>query len=359
MNIPKSDKRYSDRTENAAVISYTKNGKQLSERLCRAMAGEETCFKPYAFGIDFKDTEVLLNSLFKENTLLVFISAAGIAVRQLAPFLQSKVSDPAVLCIDEKGLHVISLLSGHLGGANAWCRRIAAVIGAEPVITTATDLNDIFAVDLFARENDLLIGDFSMIREVSSRLLRKEIVGFVSELPIRGVMPDGLAAGTLSVPHCGIRIIGGFSPEDRLFDIECRLYAKNLWIGIGCRKGKQKSQLDAFIMRVLEKYRIPKGRIAGLASVDLKKEEPGLLELADSWGLCYVTFSPEELNRVPGSFNGSAFVKKTTGTDAVAERSALCAAGGKTDAKLLVSRTASEGMTVAIAAGIPVCRFDS
>ena len=99
----------------------------------------------------------LTETLFSSSGLLIFIGAAGIAVRAIAPFLKEKDRDPAVLVMDEHAVHVVSLLSGHLGGGNDWCRQVALLTGAEPVITTATDLNGVFAVDLFARITGFLL----------------------------------------------------------------------------------------------------------------------------------------------------------------------------------------------------------
>ena len=122
----------------------------------------------------------------------MFIGAAGIVVRSIAPFLTDKVNDPAILVMDEKGKFVIPILSGHLGGANAYAEQLARKIGAVPVITTATDCNQCFAVDLFAQKNGLWIADWHKIKEISSRILEKEPVGWISEYDVEGVFPMGL-----------------------------------------------------------------------------------------------------------------------------------------------------------------------
>ena len=357
------------------IISYTRVGKCLAGTILQALSGDaglsedaalsgdagfsedaalsgdgELIVRRYAYGEDFTDTHALLEANFRDAELVIFICAAGIAVRQCAPFLKSKAEDPAVLVIDERGLHVISLLSGHLGGGNAWCRRIAALIHADPVITTATDLEQVFAVDLFAKDNDLWIEDLSMIREVSARILKGEPVGLLSDTAIEGSLPEGLVPvqpGTDSkaLPACGIRIITAL-PEAPAFTRECRLHAKNLWAGCGCRKGVSKERLAGFLQDLLAQHRIPSERLRGFSSIDLKKGEAGLSELAAKAGLPLEFWSAEELNRVSGSRNASAFVKEITGTDAVAERSALLSSGGK----LLIPKTARDGMTFALAA---------
>ena len=143
----------------AAVISFTEKGGRWNREITGRLRAEEVDSTGYGFykyageGLTpFSHVKDLTEGLFASSDLLLFIGATGIALRAVAPFFRGKAKDPAVLVMDECGIHVISLLSGHLGGANEWCRRIALLTGAEPVITTATDLNGVFAVDVFARE---------------------------------------------------------------------------------------------------------------------------------------------------------------------------------------------------------------
>ena len=347
----KTTKTAENKPVSILIISYTKAGQSLAGKIREALSGDAgLSVRRYAYGEAFTDTHALLEAEFQKAGLVIFICAAGIAVRQCVPFLKSKAEDPAVLVIDERGLHVISLLSGHLGGGNAWCRRIAALIHADPVITTATDLEQAFAVDLFAKENDLWIEDLSMIREVSARILRGEPVGLLSDTAVEGSLPEGLVpvrpgSDSKTLPACGIRIITAL-PGEPVFAQECRLHAKNLWAGCGCRKGVEKERLAGFLQDLLAQHRIPSERLRGLSSIDLKKDEPGLSELAEDAGLPLEFWSAEELNRVSGSQSASAFVKEITGTDAVAERSALLSSGGR----LLIPKTAHDSMTFAFAA---------
>ena len=114
---------------------------------------------------------------FSEKNAMIFIGAAGIAVRAAAPWIRDKFADPPVIVIDETARFVIPLLSGHVGGANELACELAAFLGAVPVITTATDRNGLFAVDLFAAGNGLVLTDRKMAREISARILEGKTVG--------------------------------------------------------------------------------------------------------------------------------------------------------------------------------------
>lgn len=377
----------------AAVISFTAKGAAKNRDLTALLQKQISCtgYSFYKYTLEgqtaFRNVGSLTETLFSSCELLIFIGAAGIAVRAIAPFIREKDQDPAVLVMDEHALHVISLLSGHLGGANDWCRQLALLTGAEPVITTATDLNNVFAVDLFARDNCLFIENRDGIKEVSGRLLHGEKVGFYSELPWEGRLPellvpcekggDGLlrpqrgeenggqpecrgensgqpqcSIENNGLPECGIVISA--RPHAVHFPVTCRLALQDLTVGIGCRKGVAGAEISAFLEAVFQKYGLDKRRIARFASIRLKEKEPGILELAFAERLPFVTFTAQELEAVPGTFAASGFVRKTVGVDNVCERAAVLGSGG---GKLLVPKQAAGGITIAVAQRIPDIRF--
>ena len=136
---------------------------------------------------------------------IVFIGAAGIAVRMIAPLVKAKDTDPAVLVIDEKGRFVIPILSGHIGGANALAMRLATLLHATPVITTATDVNGVFAVDVWATQNGCAIPDTQHIKAVSAALLVGQSVGVQSYFGICGTLPMGVLAD-ISKNHLSARL---------------------------------------------------------------------------------------------------------------------------------------------------------
>lgn len=271
---------------------------------------------------------------------LVFCCAAGIAVRAIAPWVRSKKTDPAVLVVDETGKFVISLLSGHIGGANELTSRLAAGLGATPVITTATDLNGLFAVDVFAEKNHLYIESMPLAKEVSAALLAGENVGFCSDLPVRGALPPELTAGQTRLGIC-VTADAAKAPYAQTLRLIPRRYAA----GLGCRRGKDPGEMARFFSEQMALCGVSPRQLRCLASVDLKKDEPCLLRLAESLGLPFVTYSAQELCALPGEFSGSDFVKGVTGVDCVSERAALLAAGGR----IVRKKTAGEGMTFALA----------
>ena len=340
------------------IISYTTAGAQLQERIAAVVKEispecETVSFAYKTAERTFTKTEEILDRYFDTVQLIVFISATGIAVRKIAPYLKSKTTDPAVLCMDEAGRFVIPLVSGHLGGANDWAKKIAEQIGAVAVITTATDVEKVFAVDLFAKKNGLRIADSNMIKEVSARLLAGETVGICSAYEIGGKVPEGLIycniEDRVSVdarPECGITITENANLPKQ-FEIECRLFPKNLVLGIGCRKGISAEKLECFVKETMAQNGLDLRSVRAVASIDLKKEEAGICALASKLDVPFLVFPAEELQACSGDFTASAFVAEQVGVDNVCERSAVCAAGA--GAKLLLKKTASEGMTLAAA----------
>lgn len=292
---------------------------------------------------------------FEDRDGLIFVGAAGIAVRAVAPFLKGKDRDPAVVVVDEQGRFAISLLSGHLGGANDLALRVAEITGAQPVVTTATDLRGKFAVDVFARDHGLQISDLKLAKEISADILEEKKVGFYSDFPVDGSLPDGLVRGE----PCGRAVwvtdknhpepdsfISLFQPDPSMI---LRLIPRNLCLGIGCRRGTETEKIRRTVQGFLELNNLEIRSVGSIASIDLKKNEEGLNAFASQLQVPFQTFSPEELLRIAGEFTASEFVKKTTGVENVCERAAAAAAGGSGKA-LKAKKYSSDGVTVAAAA---------
>lgn len=174
-----------------AILSFTATGKQLGERLCRLLTaqGHQVAASSTKAGADLHSWTA---AWFTDADGLIYIGAAAIAVRAIAPHLKSKTTDPAVLCVDELGRFVIPLLSGHIGGANSLARQIGALLGATAVITTATDLHGLFAVDTWAKSQGLALRNAEAIKRVSGKLLDGETIRVFSEFPVAGALPAGL-----------------------------------------------------------------------------------------------------------------------------------------------------------------------
>ncbi|MCC8028808.1 MAG: cobalamin biosynthesis protein [Lachnospiraceae bacterium] len=262
--------------------------------------------------------------IFPNSAAVIFICAAGIAVRSIAPFLRYKTEDPAVLAADECGKHIISLLSGHLGGGNDLTSRLAEKLNADPVITTASDVGGKLAIDQWAQKNGLFITDLCAAKRIASRIVNRETVPFYCEGPIRGEIPPELK---LVQDRTGGSVVVSVRNAAENYSDEQTLYLvpRAVILGIGCKKGKPYSEIYDFVSELLKKNRISRKSICVLASVDLKAAEPALLQLADELDVPFVTFSAETLREVPGSFGASAFVSGVAGVDNVCERAAAAA----------------------------------
>lgn len=284
---------------------------------------------------------------------IIFVGACGIAVRHIAPYLVSKKKDPAVLVIDECGKFVISLLSGHLGGANELAEQAAQILGAIPVVTTATDLHHCFAVDVFAKKNHCEILNLPAAKEVSAALLAGKTVGFYSDFPVEGELPQGLVRcdvqgrpiskeATLEI---GIAVTN--EKKKKPFPVTTVIVPRNIVLGMGCRKEKDAEGILSAALAAFEQSGIYFQAVAKLTSIDLKKEEKGLLTLAERLQIPFETFSEEELRQVKGTFSASPFVQNVTGVDNVCERSAVL---GSHYGTLIQKKTGRNGVTTALAA---------
>lgn len=289
------------------VVYFTENGKNIADRLSES------------FYVEGKSESLSLadwtKDCFEMHLPIIFIGATGIAVRTIAPCINSKLTDSPVIVIDELGQNVIPILSGHFGGANELARIIAKSLGANPVITTATDLNNVFAVDFFADKNGLIITDKNKIKEVSSKALKGDSLEIVQN-------------------------------EDEIIIEGLKLIPKRLILGMGCKKGKSFEELKVFVNTFYDDEELKKNLYA-ISSIDVKEEEIGLIKLAEFYGVPFVTFSADELEKMDGDFKESDFVKDQVGVGNVCERSALALAGE--EGKLIRNKVAENGMTLAAA----------
>lgn len=289
---------------------------------------------------------------------IIFVGATGIAVRAIAPFICGKTVDPAVLVIDEAGRYVISLLSGHLGGANALARTAASLIEAEPIITTATDAESAFAVDTFAKENGFLLTDLRKAKEVSAKVLRGEKLRIYSDIPMERLVQRPARHEAELVPAQDIDradIVISYrthilKPAEKSSQaIGLRLIAKRVHVGLGARKGVTQAEVAAAVATCLEDAGIDPRAVVALASIDLKKQEAGILAYSYESGVPFVTYTAEELRTVEGAFAGSSFVQSVTGVANVCERAAAYAAGRSGHAEVLVHKTIHGNVTTAVA----------
>ena len=295
--------------------------------------------------------EVLVKQAFSSADALIFWCAAGIAVRSIAPYLSHKSKDPAVLVLDEKGTHCISLLSGHMGGANALTRTVSELCGAEPVITTGTDMEHRFSVDEFARCNGFVVTDWEKAKRISADVLAGKtlkIAGLLEKeqyCPVEGMEEHAWTAGELP-DDADVWITSRQLPVPAQV---LQLIPKDLTIGIGCRRGTNCSALQTALARFLEQTGLDARGICRITSIDRKKEEQGLIDLAAELKVPFVTYTSEELLQAPGEYPSSEFVREITGVDNVCQRSAMLGAGD--GAICLAEKTVVDGITMAAACG--------
>lgn len=317
-----------------AYLSFTDRGQVQAEQLAKALGGEVSRCGSNGVSLHRWTAEK-----FSRSEGLIFVGAVGIAVRAIAPHVSSKANDPAVVVVDEGGNFAISLLSGHLGSGNDLARQAADICGATPVITTATDVNGVFAVDEWAKRQNCHVENPDRIKVVSSALLHGKAISVRCMTDIKGQPPAGVIPVTeTKAADVMVDILRG--EEDALY-----LTPRIAVVGIGCRKGTSKEQIRSAYDKLLAETGLSEKAICLVASIDLKKEEAGLLEFCKDRGLPFVTFSAEELDKIPGEFSPSRFVKKTIGVDNVCERSAVAASDGI----LFCRKQAGDGVTMAVA----------
>ena len=327
-----------------ALFAYSRQGCKTARRIldffkdCETQAFTMDRFEEEGFAPIQRPSPPFYGPLFAWADAMVFVGSCGIAVREIAPHVKSKLTDPAVIAVDELARFAIPLLSGHIGGGNALALRLAGFLGATPVITTATDINRKFSVDAWAAEQGLYITDLTAAKHVSARIL-EATVPICSDFPIATPLPSGTVEGASG--EIGICVS---CQKREPFDETLLLVPSVLHLGLGCRRGTPREAIEEAVNRVCQENGIHPKAFKQAASIDLKADEAGLLAFCEKWGLPVSFYSAQELREVPGEFTQSERVLQVTGVDNVCERAAMVGAE-----KLLIKKTAMGGVTVAIA----------
>jgi cobalt-precorrin 5A hydrolase len=282
----------------------------------------------------------------------IFVMAAGIVVRMIAPLIQNKIEDPAVVVIDDQGRHAISLLAGHIGGANDLTCKVAEMIQADPVITTATDVNDKPAIDVLAKENRLNIENPSAIKSVNMALLTGQPIRVHDPL---AVLRDKIP-GAVQIDEKGLSKWKGaeggpaalyiHDQQAALPDDVLILRPASLVAGIGCNRNTPMDEIKDLLEKVLENRRLAAASLTRIATIDLKADEPGLLELAQTLGVPIDFFSKEKLGRIKNIQTPSTQVENHIGVKSVCEAAAILASKMGT---LIVPKQKTPNVTVALA----------
>lgn len=327
-----------------AVVSFTKKGAELCKKISTYLNCSGYTLERYASELNLNTLNEGLSKWTQDNfnkcNALIFIGACGIAVRSIAPYIKSKTLDPCVIVIDEMGNYIIPILSGHIGGGNELALRLGKITGGHAIISTATDINNKFAVDVFARKNNLYISNMKIAKEISSKVLDGEKIGLLSDFKIKGDLPNDL---TLDFSNVGVFI--GLNENHKPYKTTLNLIPKIVSLGIGCRAGTNIENIENLVFKTLLENNISKNSIEGIYSINLKENEKGLIDFSESLGVPFKTFTREELNSVKGDFTKSNFVKSITGVDNVCERAAVLGSCGK----LIIKKLSENGVTFAVA----------
>ena len=334
-----------------AIWCITPNGCSLGKHLQKSLPGS-VLFVSKKLGqvpgkgmgqVSFSRLSIAIQDQFNQFSGHVFVFSTGIAVRMIAPLLRSKTVDPAVVVVDDRANHAISLLSGHLGGANALTREIAGILNAVPVITTATDTNFLPAIDVIAQDQNLTIETPQNIKHVNMAFLTGTRVSVYDPLACLAVtLPKDLwtASGTAAADLCCSHEIQNVSRETLV------LRPRVLCVGIGCNRGTSRSQIQAFLLAVFKKEGLSVNSIDQFATTTVKADELGLLALSEEMKIKIKFYDKQELNSVKTIETPSQMVEKHLGVKSVCEAAAILAAG---NGKLIVPKKKNKDVTIAVA----------
>ena len=287
---------------NLVLTAFTRRGMELADRLAGCLDREGHVCRlaaPVRLAAElprweaYESLGLWTGAQFGAAEGLIFVGACGIAVRAIAPYVKDKLTDPAVVSIDEAGRFAVPLLSGHVGGANALALRVAELAGGQAAISTATDVNGLFAVDVWAARRGMSIASRELAKEVSAALLEGRPVGFASDFghPCpRGLEGKGSELGVWVTDRQG----------EGPFPRTLRLVPKSLILGIGCRRGTQTGVIEDAVGEALAG--LDPAAVAAVATIDLKRDEAGLLAFCRRRGWPLRVYSAGELAGAAGNF---------------------------------------------------------
>ena len=338
------------------LFSFTDRGTRLAEKLCEGFAGMGHHAAVNDRSAGFREA---VAEAFREADALVFVGAAGIAVRGIAPYVRDKFTDPAVVSVDEFGRYAVPLLSGHWGGANRLAELVADISGAVPVISTASDLNHVFAVDVWAEVRFLEITDRVLAKGVTAALLRGETVGFLSDFKILGELPEGIVPASAEEKPGRITVYVTYHSAEYVrnrFGAEAekilRLVPRCLSLGCGCKRDFDPDAAVQCAGQFLKENGIDQDAVMEVSTIDIKEKEAALRAVARQFRGIYRLHSAEALAAVPGEFHESEFVRQKVGVGNVCERAAM-----SYGTQLLVPKTAYDGITFALSLKPPKLSF--
>ena len=375
-----------------ALISFTSKGKEISEKLKKELCEKS---EQESLGVEnpielieidkntFEDKlSNHMENIFGSYDAIVFICSTGIAVRLIAPYVKSKVTDPAVIVIDDLGKYTISLLSGHIGGANELSSKIAHVLRNQLIITTASDGRGIDAVDLFAMRHNFYIEDMEKAKDITALMVEGERIKLITEVNMKlnyentesvilndsGNYTDKLKRKSSKLENLienvnkkNMKIenirddLKGIIAVTSIKDITCLLSEldrekpccilrpKNLNIGVGCRRGKTRDEIMEAIDLVFDEHNLSINSISKVGTIDIKHDEQGIIDVSNELGAEMILFSKSELEQVSDDFKGSDFVQSQVGVRSVCEPAASLLG-----TEMIVFKSVLNGVTIAV-----------
>lgn len=330
-----------------AIISVSKKGQELANILKTKLNKDSTIIKTDLYHKNIKKTFPLI---FQEYDAIIAIMASGILIRSIAPLIQSKTQDPAIINIDDAGKYTISTLSGHLGGANKLTKKVSKIINSTEVITTSTDVNGKIGIDVIANDLYLSIENTKEILFFNKSILNeKEIIFNINPNKNFDYLFEYLNDNTLEI---NLSIIFTTKINKKEIHVTCEnhkliLKEKKIVAGIGCKKNKKYEDIYNALKNSCNDLKIPISRVNLLSSAWIKKDEKGLLKLSNELNIPIKFISKDKLQlfKSPDT-SKSEFVKSKIGIDGVCEQSSLIAAGF--ESKLIYKKTPYNGVTIAL-----------
>lgn len=314
-----------------ACIAFSKEGLKIAAKIERSGFFEVDVYRKDSYKEKLKD-------IFNEYKGIVFIGSTGIAVRLCAPFIIHKTVDPAVVVVDDLGKFSISLLSGHLGGANELAVKISEILDCQAIITTASDNRNIEAIDMFAKSNGLYIESMEAAKKITALMLEERPIKIDSEIKLNMKYSQ-----INNEDYDGVVFV---SSKQSISSSKpfCILRPRNIIVGMGCKRGKTKDEILQAIEEVFTKSNLSMKSIKSVATVDVKSDEQGIIEACRALGCPMQIFSRTEISKVENRFAASDFVRSSIGVTSVCEPCAYLTGG-----EIIVHKTVINGITIALA----------
>lgn len=349
-----------------AVLSVTLRGLRTARKIHQGMGGDLYTLEKFCLTDDKELLPItgplkdFMGEIFNNYDEIIMIMATGIAVRSIAPYIRSKMTDPAVVVLDEQGKSVISLLSGHIGGANELARRVAGITGGQAVITTASDCLGMASVDMIAKRNQLIMEDLEQVKKVTACLVNggKAFLVNESSLNLREttlnhscleeISLDTLNSSRFTASPPDALVYVGYQEELYIKDLSipiAKLRPQSLILGVGCRKNTSEAALINGVKTFLIQHNISPISLKAIATVDVKKDEQALKVLAEKMSLPLFIVNRDEILPIENRFPCSDFVKSTIRVGCVAEPAAFIISK---EGKKVVGKKAFNGITLCL-----------